>query len=597
MINKIRKAVLTVGPCFALAALFLGSIVSASHFGPWQSAVSMEASTADTHPDFNTAFNDGCPYQAPDGLSFYMASNRPGGFGGQDIWIATRASANDAWGAPVNAGEPINSAFDDFCPTPVRGHGLFFVSARPHPDGCGGPDIYFSRLTQDGWTDPGNLGCQINSSAGEASPSYFEDDNGNEILYFSSNQTGGFALGGSDSDIYYSVNFGPAQLVPGINSAQEDFRPNVQKDGREIVFDSNRPGGFGGQDIWTSLRESTADGWAAAENLGPAINSASNETRASLSWDAEQLVFGTDRPGVEGQADIFVSTRTRTKTRFSGFSAAQPVGPPINSVDDDNSPFLAPNGLSLYFSGARAGGFGSGDIWVSHRATPDSPWETPQNIGPVINTSGSDNTPSLSPDGLTMFFNSNKPGGVGGQDIYLSTRTDPNDDFGWSAPVNLGPLVNSPLEDGGTSYFEDPATGIGVLYFIAIRPGGFGDYDIYQSTRNPDGSFNPPTNVTPLNSSARDARPVIRPDGLEMFFASARAGGLGDIDLYVSTRASIGSPWNPPVNLTALNTSSTDGAPAISPDGSVIYFASNRPGGSGLADLYFATRKRFGPPL
>jgi Tol biopolymer transport system component len=179
----------------------------------------------------------------------------------------------------------------------------------------------------------------------------------------------------------------------------------------------------------------------------------------------------------------------------------------------------------------------------------------------------------------------------------MSTRTDPNDDFSWSPPVNLGPLVNAALEDGGTSYFVDPVTGLGALYFIAIRPGGLGDYDIYQSTRNVDGSFNAPTNVTSLNSTARDARPAVRPDGLEMFFASARAGGAGDIDLYVSTRPSTSSPWNTPVNLTNFNTSFVDGAPAISSDGAVLFFASTRPGGNGSSDLYFATRKRFGPPL
>jgi len=223
-----------------LLALAFASSVSAQHFSSWGVPISAE-SIAGTSSEFNTPFNDGCPYQAPDGLSFYMASNRTGGLGGQDIWVARRASVDDPWGAPENLGTPVNSPVDDFCPSPVRGHGLFFVSART--GGCGGPDIYFTRLKRGVWEQPQNLGCDINSPFGEASPSYFEDEAGHSILYFSSARPGGFEPGGVDSDIYFSEDFGPAQLALGINSASDDSRPNVRKDGREVVFDSNRAGG------------------------------------------------------------------------------------------------------------------------------------------------------------------------------------------------------------------------------------------------------------------------------------------------------------------------------------------------------------------
>ena len=294
---------------FSVALTFV-SIVSAEHFSEWGVPVNAE-SVPGTSSDFNTPFNDGCPYQAPDGLSFFMASNRLGGLGGQDIWVARRASEDDAWGAPENLGEPVNSSADDFCPTPVRGHGLFFVSARA--GGCGGPDIYFTRLNQGLWDAPLNLGCGINSAFGEASPAYFEDESGRSILYFSSARPDGFEPGGVDSDIYFSVDFGVAQLAPGLNTGSDDSRPNVRKDGREIVFDSNRPGGIGGIDIWTSRRDTTDDDWLSPSNLGALINSTANETRASLSWDGLQLVFGSNRAGVEGMADIFVSRREKLK--------------------------------------------------------------------------------------------------------------------------------------------------------------------------------------------------------------------------------------------------------------------------------------------
>jgi hypothetical protein len=277
-------------------------------------------------------------------------------------------------------------------------------------------------------------------------------------------------------------------------------------------------------------------------------------------------------------------------TSFSIFSTPQNLGPSTDG--DENSPFIAPNGLSMYFSGQRSGTIGGGDIWVSRRPTPFSAWGPAENLGPVINTAGNDNTPTLSLDGKTMFFNSDRTdlGGIGGQDIYMTTRTNASDDFGWTTPINLGPNINTTGNDGGAAYFEDPATGTAALYFVAIRSGGFGDLDIYQSLRLPGGSFLAPQNVTSLNSPAREARPSIRRDGLEMFFTSDRAGGVGGIDIYVSTRASIQSPWNAPVNVVALNTATTDGAPTHSPDGSAIYFSSPRAGGSGRPDLYSAVR-------
>jgi hypothetical protein len=87
--------------------------------------------------ELNTPAVDGCPIQSPDGLSLYIASSRPGGRGGLDIWEATRANTSAPWGAPVNLGEPVNSVADDFCPTPVGEHGLFFVSREVLPGACG----------------------------------------------------------------------------------------------------------------------------------------------------------------------------------------------------------------------------------------------------------------------------------------------------------------------------------------------------------------------------------------------------------------------------------------------------------------------------
>jgi hypothetical protein len=154
----------------------------------------------------------------------------------------------------------------------------------------------------------------------------------------------------------------------------------------------------------------------------------------------------------------------------------------------------------------------------------------------------------------------------------------------------MGSVLNTSLNEGGQIYFVDPTTGMATLYFLAIRDGGLGSYDIYQSTRNPDGTYNNPTNVTPLNSSSRDASPAIRADGLEMFFYSERNSGPGLGDIMVSTRASTLAQWNPPVTVNILNTVEDEHAPALSADGSVLYFASPRLGGFGSVDIYAATR-------
>jgi Tol biopolymer transport system component len=304
---KVKQGLLAI-----VAALASGSAIWAQHFSEWSAPVNAE-SLPGTSSELNTTFNDGCPIQSPDGLSLFIASNRPGGYGGQDIWVARRASPDQPYGAPENLGPIINSEADDFCPSPVRGKGLFFVSARVRPESCGGADMYFARENGGTYEEPQILPCNINSTAGEASPSYFEDDSGNSYLYFSSTRTDGFEPGGADSDIYFSLNFGAAQLAPGLNTASDDVRPNVRKDGREIVFDSNRAGGLGGFDIWTATRESIYDDWLSPIHLNAPINSAANETRASLSWDGLTMVFGSNRSGSEGMADVYVTTREKLK--------------------------------------------------------------------------------------------------------------------------------------------------------------------------------------------------------------------------------------------------------------------------------------------
>lgn len=305
----------------AAVTTMVATLASAKVFTPWSAAVRVE-SLPGTDPSFNGPTLDGCPFVSPNGLNFYMASDRPGGLGGIDIWIARRESRNDPWGAPENAGAPVNSGYDDFCPSPTGKGFLYFVSSRP--GFCGDADIFLTRRTATGWAEPRNLGCSVNSTAAEAGPYYLERK-GHVFLYFSSTRAGGAPdTGPPDSDIYVSGmdkegEFGAPGLAEGLNTALNDFRPNLRRDGLELFFDSNRPGGSGGVDLWTSTRASINGAWSTPTNLGPLVNSGANETRASLSRDAKTLYFGSNRPGSEPTAagppssDHYVTTREQVK--------------------------------------------------------------------------------------------------------------------------------------------------------------------------------------------------------------------------------------------------------------------------------------------
>jgi hypothetical protein len=306
------RAALGIGVLSAAAAL-AAAAAAGPHFSVWSTAQKIDQ-IAGNGSELNTPSLEGCPMQSPDGLSLYMASNRPGGKGGLDIWVATRASERDSWGDPVNLPEPINSAADDFCPTPLHADRLLFVSRRAIAGvTCGLGDIYVTRRhPAHGWGDPEHLGCDPagpNSALDEQGPSYVQGR-----LYFSRSSAT------VPGDLYVSMNdgdmsFAPATAIAELNDATaNDIQPNVRKDGRELVFTSNRAGGLGGQDIWVATREHVDGAWSAPLNLGSAINTAAAETRPSLSWDAQTLYFGR-APGVEGSppipSDVYVSNRSK----------------------------------------------------------------------------------------------------------------------------------------------------------------------------------------------------------------------------------------------------------------------------------------------
>ena len=281
----------------------------------------------------------------------------------------------------------------------------------------------------------------------------------------------------------------------------------------------------------------------------------------------------------------------------SEWSEPANLGPVVNSSANEQNAALSKDGLSLYFSSNRPGGAGPLDIWVSRRACADADdpacaWQTPVILGPVINGSGADFAPNLSIDGHLLFFSSVRPEGVGGTDIYLSHRADPNDDFGWEPAVNLGPDVNTATNENAPMYLQSAEDGVANLYFNR-GANNLQQADIYVAAVTRDGETHGPADLVSELSvpNANDAAVTIRADGRELMFWSTRAGGLGGADLWMSTRQNVHDPWSPPINPGApLNSASDDVTPTLSFDGRTLIFASNRAGGSGGNDLWMSTR-------
>jgi len=270
-------------------------------------------------------------------------------------------------------------------------------------------------------------------------------------------------------------------------------------------------------------------------------------------------------------------------SNFSEWSAPVNLGSSVNSAFEDQTPALSRDGLTLYFGSPRPGGFGLGDLWVSRRASRDDPWGSAENVGPTINTAASEVAPFVSRDGHTLFFVSNRAGGFGDFDVMTAWRAHTHDAFGWEAPVNVGAPLN-------TNAFEGGMTVHGSEFYFSSGANTNVPHDIYVSEMHGNG-FSARVLSAELSSTSDERRPTIRYDGREIFFGSNRPGGSGFADLWSSERSGNGRPWLPPTNLgSGINSAFADQNPYLSQDGTMLVFASNRPGGSGGLDLYYMTR-------
>ena len=313
---------------------------------------------------------------------------------------------------------------------------------------------------------------------------------------------------------------------------------------------------------------------------------------------------------------------TAQAQEFGPWSPPVNLGPTVNTASDDMHPTLSKDGLSLIFSSTRPGGSAGIDLWVSQRDSVESPWQKPENLT-MLNSPFDDHAPNLTTDGHWLFFYSTRLDGCNGNgrtELWAAHRQNKRDDFGWEPPFNLGCTLNIPgADEGAPTFWEDDTTGNLYLYFARnLTPANGNGLDIYVSTCASDLSscnrqqlWSPGTFVAELNSPGRDTRTAIsRRDGLQMIVTSNRAGSAGGLDLWISTRASAQDSWSIPININlenmdkcgqlgidpgscpVVNSTANDGAAALSWDGRTMIFYSNRGGGFGGNDLYMSTRKK-----
>ena len=278
---------------------------------------------------------------------------------------------------------------------------------------------------------------------------------------------------------------------------------------------------------------------------------------------------------------VFIAAIMFSGSTRADFTFGEVINPgaPINSTSGESPVCLSPDGLEMYFISDRPGGLGDVDIWVTKRIAIDANWASPENLGPEINSPEPEMSAVISSDGLTLYFSSKRAGGFGWLDLWKSTRTHKNDP--WTSPVNLGPIVNSEVSDYAASISADGLE----MYFNSPRPGGLGGWfgDIWLTTRtSTEEPWAEPVNASALNSSDSEVFTCLSSDGRALFLDSDRPGGSGDFDIWLSRRQTSQDAWSTPTNLgSTINSPDFDGLGALAPDGRTLYFGSTRPGGLG----------------
>jgi len=252
----------------------------------------------------------------------------------------------------------------------------------------------------------------------------------------------------------------------------------------------------------------------------------------------------------------------------------------LNTSSDDFMGSVSHNGLTLYLHSNRSGGAGGTDIWKSTRSEINATWETPVIVS-ELSTTAWDGDPFLSDDGLTLWFASDRSGGYGYHDIWVSTRTILT--ANWGTPSHV-PSVNCSYNDDRPSVSPDGLT----IWFASDKfPDTGGGWDVWVATR-PDksSSWEGRTSVSEIKVSREEYAPWVSPDQLTMYYSSDREGGLGAYDVWKVTRQDKSSQWGNATNVSEINSTENDYRVWLSWHASTLWFSSNRSGGLGGSDIW-----------
>jgi hypothetical protein len=306
----------------------------------------------------------------------------------------------------------------------------------------------------------------------------------------------GHAPSGADANVLNSGAQGqPVNMGPTINTADREAEPSFTANGRTMYFNC-----YSGDLCVAHLIGSwEAGSWTPPERLGAPISTAFEEVEPIISADGDKLYFTSRRPGgrlaeipfLSPFINVFIVIDALTGRAVLGglglsdvwvsewvdgaWTAPQNLNnvagePPINTPFDDHCLFLSADGNEAFWTSTRPGGLGDDDIWTSRRV--DGVWTEPENLGPNINSPGSEHTSIPTPDGRSLYVTTTRAEGFGGEDNYVTTR---GDDGTWGPLANLGPLVNGPGDDRCPAWTPDHK----IFLFDSVRPGGIGARDIW----------------------------------------------------------------------------------------------------------------------